>query len=98
MIIFYIKNNPFINLGDGSHIRFVWSCSNNAVKTHNVNIFHKILATGLPVAKYLIKYNNRSEENDEDEKEPINIELTVQKTEPYNNENAIDFKWSDVKE
>ena len=32
----YIKNNSFINLGDGSHIRIVWSCG-NAV-THNVNI------------------------------------------------------------
>ena len=38
------------------------------------------------------------EENDEEEKEPINIELTEQKTDPYNNENAIDFRWSDAKE
>ena len=28
----FIKNNSYINLGDGSHIRIVWSCS-NAVKT-----------------------------------------------------------------
>ena len=35
----YIKINSHINLGDGSHIRIVLSCS-NAVKTHNVNIFH----------------------------------------------------------
>ena len=33
-------------------------------------------------------------ENDEEEKEPINIELTDKKTDPYNDENAIDFKWS----
>ena len=32
----YIKNNSYINLGDGNHIRIVWSCS-NAVKTHNVS-------------------------------------------------------------
>ena len=38
------------------------------------------------------------EENDEEEKKPINIELTDQKTDPYNNENSIDFKWSDLTE
>ena len=38
------------------------------------------------------------DENDEEEKEPINIELTEHKTDPYNDENAIDFRWSDVKE
>ena len=43
-------------------------------------IFHKILATGRPAAKTLIKYNNSSEENDEKEKEPINIEFTEQKS------------------
>ena len=32
----YIKNNSYINLDDGNHIRVVWSCS-NAVKTHNVS-------------------------------------------------------------
>ena len=57
------------------------------------------MATGRPVAKTLIKYNNNNlEENDEEENEPINIELTEQKTDPYNDENAVDFKWSDVKE
>ena len=50
----YTKNNLHINFGDGSHIKIVWPCS-NAVKAHNVNIFHKILATGLPFAKNLIK-------------------------------------------
>ena len=41
------------------------------------HIFLKILATGRPVAKTLIKYNNNNlEENDEEEEEPINIELT----------------------
>ena len=39
----YIKNNSYINLGDWIHIRIVWSCS-NAVKMHNVNIFHKNFA------------------------------------------------------
>ena len=51
------------------------------------------MATGLPVAKILIKYNsNNLEENDEEMKEPISIELTEQKTYTYNDENAIDFK------
>ena len=37
------------------------------------------MATGLPVAKTLIEYSNNSlEENDEEEKESINIELTEQ--------------------
>ena len=44
-------------------------------------IFHKkILTTSLSVAQTLIKYNsNNFEENYEEEKEPINIELTEQK-------------------
>ena len=75
-------NNSNINLGDESHIRIVWSCC-NAVKTHNVNIFHKNLATGLPVAKTLIKNNNNClEENDEEEKEPIDIEFIKQNADP----------------
>ena len=53
------------------------------------------MATCLPVAKTLIKYNcNSSEENNEEEKEPIDIELTEKWTDPYNDENAINFKWS----
>ena len=56
------------------------------------------MATGLRVFKTLIKYNNNSEENDEKEKEPINIELAEQKSSSWNDENAICFKWSDVKE
>ena len=51
------------------------------------------MATGHLVAKILIKYkNNNLEENDEEEKEPINIELTDKKTDPYNDVNSIDFK------
>ena len=51
----------------------------------------------MPVAKILIEYNlNNLEENDEEEKEPIHIELNEGKTDPYNDENAIDFRWSDV--
>ena len=75
----YINNNSYINLDYGNRIRIVWSCRSNAVKTHNVNIFHKNLATGRPVVKTLIKYNNNNlEESDEEEKELINIELTDQ--------------------
>ena len=59
-----------------------------------VCIFHKkISTTGWPVAEILIKYNNNNlEENDEEKKEPINIYLTDQKKDPYNDENAIDYK------
>ena len=57
------------------------------------------MATSLPVVKTLIKHNNNSlEENDGKEKEPIELEFTEQKTDPDYNENAIDFKWSDVEE
>ena len=43
-------------------------------------VFRKNLAAGLPVAKTLIKYNSNSlEENDEEEKEPINIEFNEEK-------------------
>ena len=64
----YINKNSYINLDDGGHTRIVWSCS-NAVKTHNVLYipFKKNSATGWPVAKALIRYNNSNnlEENDE---------------------------------
>ena len=51
------------------------------------------MATERPVAENLIKYNsNRLEENDEEENEPINIDLTDKTTDPYNDENAIDSK------
>ena len=57
------------------------------------------MAAGKPVAQTLIKYNsNRLEENNEEERKTINIELTDHETDPYNDENAIDFKWSGVKE
>ena len=73
-----INNNSYIDLGDGSHIRIVWSCS-NSIKINNVLYISKKLATGLPVAKTLIKYNKNLNENDEEEEEPIKIELTEQK-------------------
>ena len=38
------------------------------------------------------------DENDEKVKEPINIDLTEQKIDPCDDENAIDSKWSDVQE
>ena len=37
-------------------------------------------------------------ENDEEEKESIKFELAERKTDPHNDENAIDFKLSDSKE
>ena len=57
------------------------------------------MATGRTVTKTLIKYNSKNlEEKDEEEKDPINFELTEQKTNHYNDENAIDFRESDVQE
>ena len=57
----FIKNNSYINLGDGNHIEIVWSCR-NSVKTHNVSYIPlKILSTGRPIDKILIKYNNNLE-------------------------------------
>ena len=97
----YINNNLFINLDDGNNIRIVWSWCSNAIKIHNVlNIpLKKNSATGWSVAETFIKYNNNNlEENDEEEKEPINIELTDQKSYPYNDENSIDSKWSDLQD
>ena len=41
--------------------------------------------------------SNNLEENKKEEKEPINIELTEKKVH-YNDENAIDSKWSDLTE
>ena len=56
-------------------------------------------AAGLPVSKSLIENkSNDSEENEDEEKEQIDIEFTEQKADPENDENAIDFRWSDVQE
>ena len=57
------------------------------------------MATSRPVAKTLIKYNNNnSEVNDEEENELIDVEFNKKKRSSWNDENAIDFKWSDVQE
>ena len=52
------------------------------------------MTTGGLVTKILIKYNNNNlEVKAEEEKEPINIEFTEQKADPfYNYENSIDSK------
>ena len=51
------------------------------------------MATGIPVAKTLIKYNsNDLEENNEEEKESINIEFTNWKANPENDENTIECR------
>ena len=57
------------------------------------------MATGLPLSKTLVKYNSNNLEENEEEKEPIDIELTKEKkADPYNDENAFKFKWSGVQE
>ena len=52
-MLIYVQYN---NLGDGSHIRIIWSCFNGD-KTHKQIYFINSLATSLPVAKALIEYN-----------------------------------------
>ena len=62
-------------------------------------IFSNInLVSWLPEeSKILIKYNsNNIEENDEEEKESIDIDLTDQNNLSWNYENAIAFRWSNV--
>ena len=36
------------------------------------------------------------EENENEEKKPIDTELTEQKIDPVNDENYIDFRWSEL--
>ena len=95
----YAKNNSYINFGDANHIRTGWSCS-NAVKTHNVSyISLKNFGSLSSIAKTLIKLNSNSfKENDEEEKEPIVIEFTVQKADLENDKNDFDFGWLGVQE
>ena len=50
------------------------------------------MTTDLSVTKTLIKYNGSNSEENEEEKEPIDIEFTEQKDGISNNENAIEFK------
>ena len=57
------------------------------------------MATGRPVAKTLIKYNSScSQKNDEIRKGADRYWVYWSKRRSWNDENAIDFKWSDVKE
>ena len=56
------------------------------------------MATGKPVAKFLIKYNRNNLEKRR-RREGVNLYWVYWgKSYLYNDENAIDFKWSDVKE
>ena len=61
-------------------------------------IFHKILATGLPVAKL---YSNIITitwmKTMKKRMNQLILSLVNNKTDPYNDENAIDLRWSDVK-
>ena len=57
------------------------------------------MATGRPVAKTLIKYkNNNLEEIMKKRRNQLILSLLNKKKDPYNDENDIDFNWSDVKE
>ena len=86
-----------MNLGDWIHIRVVWPCS-NAVKTHNVNIFHKKLTDSfLLETKTLIKYNSYNLEENEDEGNNW-YWVYLANSCSWNYQNAIDFRWSGVQD
>ena len=54
-------------------------------------------STAKLVINNLIKYNSKVlEKNEDEEKDPIDIEFNEQKADSENDETAIDFKWSDV--
>ena len=61
-------------------------------RTNLIYIFHKSFGKWSSSCQNFNQYNNNNlEEKDEEEKQPINIEFTEQKADPYNDENAIDF-------
>ena len=61
-------------------------------------IFHKKnLATGRLVAKILIKYNINNWRKMKKRRSQLILSL-LSKSNPYNDENAIDFRWSDVQD
>ena len=56
------------------------------------------MATGRPDAKILIKYNSNNLEETMKKRRSQFILSLLRKSDLYNDENAIDFRWSDVKE
>ena len=56
------------------------------------------MATGLPVAKTLIKYNSSCSKKRWKRKGADRYWVYWSKRRSWNDENAIDFRWSDVKE
>ena len=61
-------------------------------------ISHKTLATGLPVAKNLIEYNSNSFRKMMKKRRNNSYWAYWGKSDSYNDENAIDFRWSGVHE
>ena len=78
-----------------NHIRIIESWSNWAQGL--IYLIQTFSSNTKTVSKNLIEYNsNDLVENDEEEKEPIDIEFTEQKNDYENDENAIDFWWPNV--
>ena len=46
--------------------------------------------------KYAVINDNNNSSHEEEGKEVVGIELTEQNADPENDENAIEFRWSDI--
>ena len=63
------------------------------------HIFHKFLATGIPVSKTLISIKAITwMKTMKKRRNQFILSLLNKKSDPYNDENAINFKWSNVQE
>ena len=56
------------------------------------------MTTGRPASKTLIKHNNNLEEMMKKRRNQLILSLLIKKTDSYNDENAINFRWSGVQE
>ena len=85
-----------INLGDEFALKW-YNFIGMEFKNTRSHLFDSNSTAGFSVEpKFLIEFNgNSSEENDDEEKVTINIELSDQKIDHENYKNAIDFRLSD---
>ena len=56
-----------------------------------------LLEDGQVIVEQDVKIDNNNNNSEEEEKNVVEIEFTKQKTNPENDENAIDFRWSDIR-
>ena len=72
----------YINLGDGGHIRIVWSCRNAVKKTQCLICFIKKNGNWSSSCQNFNQIYSNSLEENEEENEPTDIEFTEQKAGP----------------